>query len=113
MDGHLFVITTGGPPSVDRAEQVFREHRGTNGNPKTRARHETDPALAAHSFAVRSLENLDPGADPSRHMLALATYLGHANASHTLLVTWNQPQSSCAVSAEDAEQAHMNGGSDD
>ena len=38
----------------------------------------------AFNFAVRALENMDVSvADPSRHMLALSTYLGHANPLHT------------------------------
>ena len=34
-------------------------------------------------FAVRSLENLSPGTRPGRHMLALATTLGHAELMST------------------------------
>jgi integrase len=37
-----------------------------------------------HTFAVRSLESCDGDRRAiSRHMLALATYMGHANPSHT------------------------------
>ena len=32
---------------------------------------------------MRSLEQMDDGEDPSRHMLALSTYLGHASVSGT------------------------------
>ena len=70
---HLFVLATGRPPSSRRAREVFRklaEHAGIR-EPGT-ARGPT-PHTLRHAFAVRSLENLDPGADPSRHMLALAT----------------------------------------
>ena len=112
LDGHLFVITTGGPPSVDRAEQVFRELAEQTGIRKPGAARGPTPHSLRHSFAVRSLENLDPGADPSRHMLALATYLGHANASHTYWYLESTPVLLRGI-AEDAEQAHMNGGSDD
>ena len=112
LDGHLFVITTGGPPSVDRAEQVFRELAEQTGIRKPGAARGPTPHSLRHSFAVRSLENFDPGADPSRHMLALATYLGHANASHTYWYLESTPVLLRGI-VKDAEQAHMNGGSDD
>ena len=36
-----------------------------------------------HRFATRSLEALDATEDPTRHMLALATYLGHVDPVST------------------------------
>ena len=91
LDGHLFVITTGGPPSVDRAEQVFRELAEQTGIRKPGAARGPTPHSLRHSFAVRSLENFDPGADPSRHMLALATYLGPRQCLAYLLVPGINP----------------------
>ena len=32
---------------------------------------------------MRSLEQMDDGEDPGRHMLALSTYLGHVSVSGT------------------------------
>ena len=82
-DDHLFVLSTGRPPAPDYAYHAFikiarkaglREGSGTPG-----------PTLhdLRHGFAVRSLEQIDDREDPDRHMLALATYLGHVNVSGT------------------------------
>ena len=74
LDGHLFVITTGGPPSVDRAEQVLPRARGTNGNPKTRRGTRTDPALAAALLRCpvtrepRSRRRSEPSHAGARHL---------------------------------------------
>ena len=103
-DRHLFVITTGGPPSSKRTRTVFRRLTEQTGIRKTGARGPTLHSLR-HSFAVRSLENLNPGADPSRHMLALATYLGHAKVSETYWYLESTPVLLRGI-AEAAEQAH-------
>jgi hypothetical protein len=51
-----------------------------------RARHKR------HTFAVRALERCPPGrAAVERHMAALATYLGHANARHTFWYVHRSP----------------------
>ena len=112
LDGHLFVLGTGRPPSQTRVSAVFlklAEQTGIREPGATRG-----PSLHSlrHSFAVRSIENLDPGADPGRHMLALATYLGHANVSETY---WYLESTTVLMHgiAEAAEQTHKNGGSHD
>ena len=80
---HLFVVTTGRPPTIVYTEQVFRKLAEQTGLREVGAPRGATPHSLRHSFAVRSLENLEPGADSSRHMLALATYLGHSDVSHT------------------------------
>ena len=82
-DEHLFVLRTGRPPSTRRAREVFRKLAEHAGIREPGADRGPTPHTLRHAFAVRSLENLDPGADPSRHMLALATYLGHTDVSRT------------------------------
>ena len=84
QNDHLFVLTsTGRPPSKDYTEIIFRRLAEQTGIRKPGAPRGPTPHSLRHSFAVRSIENLAPEADPSRHMLALATYLGHANVSDT------------------------------
>ncbi|MCY4584326.1 MAG: tyrosine-type recombinase/integrase [Chloroflexi bacterium] len=107
-DEHLFVITTGGPPCYSRAQKVFQriaQQTGIRdpGSPRGPTLHSL-----RHSFAVRSLENLEPGADPSRHMLALATHLGHSRVSHTYWYLESTPALVRGI-AEAAEKAHMSG----
>lgn len=82
-DDHLFVIATGRPPGKKHTGVIFRKLavqaglRQPNGS--------LGPTIHSlrHSFAVRTLENMRPDADPGRHMLTLATYLGHSNVSNT------------------------------
>ena len=52
LDGHLFVITTGGLPSVDRAEQVFRELAEQTGIRKPGAARGPTPHSLRHSCAA-------------------------------------------------------------
>ena len=112
LDGHLFVLGTGRPPSRTRVSAVFLELAEQTGIREPGATRGPSPHSLRHSFAVRSIENLDPGADPGRHMLALATYLGHANVSETY---WYLESTTVLMHgiAEAAEQAHKNGGSHD
>ena len=83
LDEHLFVLGTGRPPGRCRTNEVFRELAERTGIREPGAPRGPTPHSLRHSFAVRSIENLDPGADPGRHMLALATYMGHTNISAT------------------------------
>ena len=112
LDGHLFVLDTGRPPSRTRVSAVFLELAEQTGIREPGATRGPSLHSLLHSFAVRSIENLDPGADPGRHMLALATYLGHANVSETY---WYLESTTVLMHgiAEAAEQAHKNGGSHD
>lgn len=110
QDGHVFVIATGRPPSRVRAIEVFRHLAEHTGIREPGARGPTPHSLR-HSFAVRSLENLGPGARPGRHMLALATYLGHTEVSDTYWYLEATPVLLHGI-AEAAERAYA-GGSDD
>ena len=112
QDRHLFVIATGRPPARNTASIVFRalaERVGIRQPGVT-----PGPTLHSlrHSFAVRSLENLQPAENPSRHMLALATYLGHSEVSSTYWYLESTPLLLHGI-AEAAEQAHAKGGCDE
>ena len=111
-DGHLFVIATGRRPSRNHATFVFRTLAEQAGIREPGAARGPTPHSLRHAFAVRSLENLDPGADPGRHMLALATYLGHVDVSNTYWYLESTPVLLRGI-AEAAERAHMNGASYD
>ena len=82
---HLFVLSTGRPINPDIVTGMFvklARQVGLRGGPG-----EPGPRLhdLRHRFAVRSLE-LAVATDrdsANRHMLALATYLGHNNVSST------------------------------
>ena len=82
-DGHLFVLATGRPPSSRRAGTIFRKLTEQTEVRKPGTPRGPTPHSLRHAFAVRSLENMERGTDPSRHMLALATHLGHVNVSGT------------------------------
>ena len=82
-DDHLFVIATGRPPSNSLAQFIFRLLTQKIGIRKPDAARGPTFHSLRHAFAIRSLQNLELGADVSRHMLALATHLGHAKVSHT------------------------------
>lgn len=82
--GDLFVVTTGRPPHKTTVYLVFRRlaHQlGLRGLGRT-----PGPRLhdLRHTFAVRSLEACGPDRRTvASHMLALSTYLGHAELAHT------------------------------
>ena len=111
-DRHLFVIATGRCPHRQYAAHVFRQLAVQAGIRRPGAARGPSAHALRHSFAVRSLENLAPGANPDRHMLALATYLGHVDVSSTYWYLESTPVLLRGI-AEAAEQAHANGGSDD
>lgn len=111
QDRHVFVIATGRPPSKVRAMQVFRHLAEKAGIREPGERGPTSHSLR-HSFAVRSLENLKPDAKPGRHMLALATYLGHTEVSDSYWYLEATPVLLRGI-AEATERAFANGGSDD
>lgn len=111
-DPHVFVIASGLCPSRSYAEAVFRRLGEQAGIREPGAARGPTPHSLRHSFAVRSLESLAPDIDPSRHMLALATYLGHVNVSSTYWYLESTPTLLRGI-AEATEEAHANGGSDD
>ena len=83
-DGRLFILaSTGHPPHRHYATLIFRELAEQTGIRERGAARGPTPHSLRHSFAVRSIESLGPAADPGRHMLALATYLGHTEVSDT------------------------------
>ena len=101
---HVFVLRSGEPPKAKWAGAVFRNlaERTCVRSPRD-LRGATVHSLR-HSFAVRSLESLPPDCDPSRHMLALATCLGHSNVSHTYWYLQSTPTVLRSI-AEATEQA--------
>ena len=110
--GHLFVLATGRSPSRRAATKTFRklaEHTELRARAVPRG---PTPHSLRHAFAVRSLESLDPDADPDRHMLALATYLGHSEVAHTYWYLEATPLLLRGI-AEATERAHREGTSDD
>ena len=106
--GHLFVLSTGRPPGRSRVSEVFLRLAERTGIREPGAKRGPSPHSLRHSFAVRSLEKLEPGADPGRHMLALATYLGHVDIASTYWYLEATPALLRGI-AQAAEQAHMNG----
>ncbi len=111
LDGHLFVLAGGRRPSSTHPGNVFRRLAEQTGIRKAGVPGPTLHSLR-HSFAVRSLENLEPGTKPDRHMLALSTYLGHVEVSSTYWYLEATPVLLRGI-AEATEQAHANGGADD
>ena len=114
LDDHLFVLGTGRPPGACRTDVVFRELTKRTGIRKPGAPRGPTPHSLRHSFAVRSIENFEPGADPGRHMLALATYMGHTYISATYWYLEATPVLLRGI-AEAAERTHgmRRGGSHD
>ncbi len=114
-NGHLFVLaSTGRPPRRTHATRVFRHLAEQTGIREPGAPRGPTPRSLRHSFAVRSIENLRPDADPGRHMLALATYLGHVEVSDTYWYLEATPVLLGGI-AEATERAHAlrRGGSHD
>ena len=111
-DRHLFVIATGRPPRREHADVVFRELAERAGLRKPGERRGPTPHSLRHAFAIRSLENIPPGARPGRHMLALSTTLGHAELMSTFWYLEATPVLLRGI-AEATERAFVGGGSDD
>ena len=55
---------------------------------------------------MRSLEQMDDGEDPGRHMLALSTYLGHSRVSGTYWYLEATPALLRRI-AQTTERAHV------
>ena len=111
LDGHLFVLAGSRRPSTKHAGNVFRKLAEQTGLREAGVPGPTLHSLR-HSFAVRSLENLEPGIKPDRHMLALSTYLGHVEVSSTYWYLEATPVLLRGI-AEAAERAYADGGADD
>ena len=82
-DDHLFVLSSGRPPAPGYACTAFSRIARKAGLRDGAGRPGPTPHDLRHEFAVRSLEQMDDGEDPGRHMLALSTYLGHVSVSGT------------------------------
>jgi len=111
-DRHLFVIATGRTPALDTVNAVFRRLTVRTGLRRPGAARGPTARSLRHSFAVRSLEALAPGARPDRHILALATYLGHVDVTSSYWYLESTPVLLRGI-AEAVEQAHAGGGSHD
>lgn len=105
-DNHLFVVTTGTRPNRVYASTVFRNLAEQVGIRKTGIAQGPTPKSLRHAFAIRSLESLQPDADVSRHMLALATYLGHSRVSDTYWYLQATPRLLRSI-AKATETAHV------
>ena len=111
---HLFVLSTGRPPSLTGVTNTYiglARQIGLRGGPGT-----PGPRLhdLRHGFAVRSLEQA-VGTDRQsvdRHTLALSTYLGHVGVSSTYWYLHATPTLLQHI-AEAAEEAHARRRDDD
>lgn len=106
-DDHLFVLSTGRPPSPTGVTNTYislARQIGLRGGPGT-----PGPRLhdLRHGFAVRSLEQAVGTNRQSvdRHTLALSTYLGHVGVSSTYWYLHATPALLKHI-AEAAEEAH-------
>lgn len=110
----LFVLANGRPVHPDYLSQVFVRLARQVG--LRRGPGEPGPRLhdLRHSFACRALETAvsTDQAGTSRHMLALSTYLGHANATDTYWYLEATPVLLNQVSAA-TERLHAERGHDD
>ncbi|HEY9212167.1 MAG TPA: tyrosine-type recombinase/integrase [Ancylobacter sp.] len=106
----LFVVKHGRAPTKVRAYCVFvrlARALGIRGAPGTRGARLHD---LRHSFAVRSLTACPPDrAAVTRHMLALSTYMGHADVAATYWYLQATPVLLNDIAAQ-AEQAFAGGG---
>ena len=110
----LFVLASGRPVQPDYLTHTFvrlARQVGLRGGPG-----EPGPRLhdLRHSFAMRALESAARGdrSAISRHMLALSTYLGHANATDTYWYLEATPVLLQQVSAA-TERLHAGRGDDE
>ena len=110
----LFVLACGRPVSPDYLTRIFirlARRTGLRAGPG-----EPGPRLhdLRHGFAVRALESAVRGdrSAISRHMLALSTYLGHANATETYWYLEATPVLLNQVSAA-TERLHAERGGDE
>lgn len=113
-DGPFFVSTRGtalGPDGVFSTFDKILRSEGMRTDTRTGRRERPSPALRdfRHTFAVRSLERC-PRTRPEidRHMLALATYMGHVSVAGTYWYLNATPRLMRAVA--DACEAWRRGG---
>jgi len=83
-DDHVFISLRRKPLLCKDVETAFRTAARTIGLPVGPGHPRATPHSLRHTFAVRALQSCPDGRDAiTRHMVALSTYLGHANVSHT------------------------------
>jgi integrase/recombinase XerD len=109
VDDHLFIGTTGMPLRLDNTNRVFLRllrEQGLRDAPPSPGPHLHD---MRHTFAVRTLEATPSDrAGVGRHMVALSTYLGHAQVSDTY---WYLHVTPCLMRAiGDASRERLFGG---
>jgi len=84
FDDHVFISLRRKPLRLQDVETAFRSAADKIGLPRDPGLPRPTPHSLRHTFAVRALETCPDGRDHiTRHMLALSTYLGHGNVSHT------------------------------
>jgi len=84
FDDHVFVSLRRKPLRIEDVETAFQTAIGKIGLQQGPGLPRPTPHSLRHTFAVRALETCPDGRDHiTKHMLALSTYLGHGNVSHT------------------------------
>lgn len=72
------------PLLLEDVDAAFRTAARAIGLRNRAARRKPTPHSLRHTFAVRALQNCPDGRDAiTQHMVALSTYLGHANVAAT------------------------------
>jgi len=109
FDDHVFVSLRRKPLLITDVETAFQTVATKLGLPTGRGRRHPTPHSLRHAFAVRALQNCPDGRDRiTKHMLMLATYLGHSDASLTYWYLEAVPELMRSI-AERCE-AHLAGG---
>src|SRR5262249_23592031 len=84
FDDHIFVSIRRKPLLPADVDMAFRTAAKQIGLPHGRGRPRPTPHSLRHAFAVRALQTCPAGRDAiTRHMIALAPYLGHRNIANT------------------------------
>lgn len=84
FDDHVFVSLRRKSLRIEDVETAFQTAVDKIGLKRGPGLPRPTPHSLRHTFAVRALETCPDGRDHiTKHMLALSTYLGHGNVSHT------------------------------
>jgi len=84
FDDHVFVSLRRKSLHIEDVETAFQTAVDKIGLKRGPGLPRPTPHSLRHTFAVRALETCPDGRDYiTKHMLALSTYLGHGNVSHT------------------------------
>jgi integrase len=83
-DDHVFISSAGKSLRVDSTEEHFEMAVRRAGLPGPKMRPHPNLYSLRHTFAVRALLTCPDGRDHvTQHMLALSTYMGHSDVTHT------------------------------